>query len=100
MFKGRKPTKEEKAWLDKVSDLGCIVCLTFHSVYSPAEPHHIDGKTKPGAHLKTIGLCPRHHRHKSNDGQWVSRHGDGRKAFESRYGTEQDILDACKEIAL
>jgi hypothetical protein len=91
-MKGRKPNAAEKLWMDKAADAGCIVCR-LNGIESPAEIHHIDGKTKEGAHFHTIGLCPLHHRipdtHKPK--RWISRHGDGIKAFEAEYGTENEL---------
>lgn len=82
------------------ADVGCIVCRLHLKTFTPAAIHHIDGKTKPGAHLLTIPLCARHHQHKSNTGEWVSRHGDGRRAFEAAYGAERDLLESTKRLAM
>ena len=91
-MKGRTANADEKAWMSKVADLGCIVCIK-NRIESPAEIHHLDGKTKEGAHFHTIGLCPRHHRLADNNPKkWISRHGDGVKAFEKEYGTETELL--------
>ena len=60
------------------------------NVFSEASPHHIDGKTKPNAHLKTIPLCGLHHQ--IPGGTHVSRHGDGRYRFEQAYGSEIELL--------
>jgi len=76
---------------------GCVVCRKYLSVFSPAEIHHPQGKTTPAAHLKAIPLCSRHHRIPSNTGDWVSRHGDGKKAFEAAYGTEESLLHWATE---
>jgi len=95
-MKGRKPNKAEKAWLDLIGQCGCMVCYIKRLGDSPSEVHHPTGKTTADAHLLAIPLCSRHHRHKSNDGEWVSRHGDGRAAFEKAYGTEADLLTATK----
>lgn len=89
---GRTPTKEESRHMIAIANFGCVVCCRELSVFTLPEVHHMDGKTKPGAHLKTIPLCPRHHRIPSNDGAWVSRHGDGKKPFEAAYGTEEELL--------
>lgn len=91
---GRTPNAEEKRWMGAVADLGCIVCLLYEGEYTPAEVHHIDGSRKPGCHLKTIGLCCRHHRVPDNGKapRWVSRHGNGRKAFEREYVSEDQLL--------
>lgn len=90
-MKGRKPTKEEKEYMDRVVALGCCVCRLFHGVESPCEIHHIDGKTKEGAHFMTIGLCYNHHRSKKRIFECVSRH-PWKNAFELRYGTEERLL--------
>ena len=95
-MKGRKPTKEEAAYMDSIVQSGCVVCRKFLGVFSPAEPHHIIGKTKPGAHFKTIPLCPNHHRIKSNTGEWISR-ADGRAAFEKAYGKKKDLIEMARQ---
>lgn len=90
---GRSPTVEEKRWMAAVADLGCIVCRLFYGLFTPCEIHHIDGSRKPGCHKKTIGLCPRHHRIPDGRGrEWTSRHGDGKKAFERAYHSEEQLL--------
>ena len=90
-MKGRTPTAEEKRHMSAVADLGCIVCLMNHGVKSPAEIHHIDGKTKPGAHYHVIPLCYLHHRGGEDCDEYTSRHPH-KKRFERRYGTELDLL--------
>lgn len=94
----RAPTKSDKERKRKLEDLGCIVCLEFLSVLTPPAIHHIDGQTKEGCHQLTIGLCGLHHQIPSNTGKWVSRHGDGKKAFEEAYGTEQELLELTNEM--
>lgn len=93
----RHITKKDKERARKMHDLGCIVCLEYLSVFTPPEIHHIDGKTKEGCHQKTIPLCFNHHRNKSNNGEWTSLHGDGRKAFEDSYGTQEHLLTLTNE---
>ena len=91
----RSLTVADKERGAKLIELGCIVCVNEFSCYTPPAIHHIDGKTKPGCHDLTIPLCVSHHQYKSNDSMpmWVSRHGDGRAAFEAAYGTEQELLE-------
>ena len=96
-MKGRRPNICEKEWMDKISQLGCIVCLKHEDVYSPAEVHHISGKTKPGAHLLTLPLCFNHHREGSFNFLWVSRH-PWKTEFEKRYGKEEELLKEVKEL--
>ena len=45
-MKGRNPTKKEVEHMDKVSQLGCIVCRNMGLGITPAEIHHIEGKIK------------------------------------------------------
>lgn len=94
----RSITKSDDKRFAKLRNLGCIVCLNEREVYTPPAIHHINGQTKPGCHSLTIPLCKFHHQYKCNihyDGEpdWISRHGDGRAAFEKRYGTEQKLLE-------
>lgn len=96
-MKGRAPTREEKKWMDLIARLGCIVCLKHEDIYTPAEVHHLYGKTKKGAHLNTIGLCFKHHREGSNNKVWVSRH-PWKAEFEKRYGSEESLLNEIKNI--
>lgn len=82
--------------MDAVQSLGCIVCRRELYIHSPAEIHHTDGKTRPGAHMRVLPLCYRHHREGANSDSSVSRH-PYRVEFEARYGTETELLD---EVAL
>lgn len=89
--KGRTPTAEESRHLTRVSELGCIVCL-LDSINTPCEIHHLEGKTKPDAHFKTIGLCYYHHRAGNDCQEYTSRHPH-KARFEERYDTEENLLD-------
>jgi hypothetical protein len=89
MVYGREPTVEERAHMDAAAATGCIICRLYWHVYSPAEIHHIDGKTKPGCHFNILPLCARHHRISGKG--YVSR-ADGKKAFEEAYMPEEDLV--------
>jgi hypothetical protein len=97
-MKGRPPTAEEARFMDRMGELPCIACLkdgwTNHSI----SLHHIDGRTKPGAHFLVIPLCAPHHQQDDSDvRQRISLHG--RKAtFHARYGTERELLAECMEM--
>jgi hypothetical protein len=80
--------------MDKVAAIGCIICKLYEGVYSPAAIHHIDGKTKPGCHFHVLPLCGNHHQvpDTQKPQRWISRHGNGLKAFEAAYMTEQELL--------
>lgn len=85
------PTKERQEHFEKICELGCIVCLIFKDLYSPPVIHH----NRKGLGMrqrddnKVIGLCPMHH---DAGGPGVAIHAS-QKEFESRYGTEQQLLD-------
>lgn len=89
-MKGRQPNAEEKRWLNAIVNFGCIVCYLELNVFTEASPHHLDGRTKPDAHLKTTPLCSRHHQIPGPG--YKSRHGDGKAQFEAAYGTESYLL--------
>ena len=92
---GRKPTSKERKWLTTAAQVPCLICDLYHDhAQTPAELHHLNGQRSPGAHFRTISLCSRHHRIKDNKDpqRWISRHGDGRKAFEDRYQPEEVLL--------
>lgn len=95
----RALTKADKARGVKLRDLGCIICLTRLGVNTPPALHHISGQSKPGCHQNTIPLCSKHHQYKDNDNppRWISRHGDGKKAFQKAYGTEYELLILTNE---
>lgn len=96
-MKGRTPTVAESKHMNAVASYGCIVCYLFHGVYSPAAIHHIDGKTKPGAHFKVLGLCGLHHQGGKDCTEYTSRH-PYKARFKARYGTEQELLEKTNEL--
>lgn len=89
-MKGRNPTVAEKKHMDKVSQLGCIVCLKHGLGYVPCEIHHIYGKTKKDTHFKVLPLCFEHHR-RGGDKEPISRH-PYKARFVAAYGTEEELL--------
>lgn len=97
-MKGRSPTAEEARFMDQVASLGCIACAKDGIVNPWISLHHIDGRTKPGAHLLVLPLCAPHHQQDDADPlQRPSVHG--RKAtFTARYGTERELLVECQQM--
>ena len=82
-------TKAERAYFNKVVELGCIVCRM------PAEIHHL--RTGAGIGMKSkevIPLCSNHHR---NGGYGVAYHA-GRLAFEANFGTELELLERVHKL--
>lgn len=95
MLPGRAPTAEEQAYMDAVASIGCIICLLYLHLESPAEIHHTEGRTDEGCHFLILPLCPPHHRWPGN-GKYVSR-ADGKKAFEEAYMPEKDLMIVVRE---
>ncbi len=91
---GRKPNKEEKKWLDAITELGCIVCRQEMNIYSPAEVHHINGGSN---HLESIPLCFEHHRSGRYSKPCTSRH-PYKGMFFKLYGSDRELLDIVKEM--
>lgn len=91
-MKGRAPTSAEQRFMDQAGQHPCMACEIDGWCNHVVSLHHIDGRTKPGAHFKLLPLCPPHHQQDDSDPmQRVSVHG--RKAtFTERYGTELELL--------
>ena len=91
-MRGRKPTPAEKRWMNEIVEIGCIACRVMGWEETPAEVHHIEGKTKEQCHFLTLPLCPPHHRYGLDSPDIVSRHPHKRK-FEQTYGTETELRE-------
>lgn len=91
-------SKADKEYLDRIQQLGCIVCK-LAGVYTPAEIHHIVEGTRRQGHQSAIPLCVPHHRGGS-DGRrdnFISRH-PYKHRFEQEYGTEYELLAAVRRL--
>jgi hypothetical protein len=82
-------SKQVQKTMGEVADLGCIICG------GPAQVHHIHtGIGKSRDDNKVIPLCILHH----NAGIYgVSLHA-GKKAFEKRFGTEQQLWELTQDL--
>jgi len=90
-------TKAEKAHLNALADLGCIVCRNMGYGFTTPEIHHIRtgvGMGQRNSHKNAIPLCHAHHR---TGGHGVAYHA-GRIAFEANYGREVDLLAQVNEL--
>ena len=93
----RAPTKEEAAWMDAITDFGCIACHLDGHPRTPGAVHHLLRGGQRMGHLFTISLCdPGHHQNGAVKGV-VSRHPD-KAAFERRYGHEADLLELTQRL--
>jgi len=86
-------TKNEKNALNKIAELGCILCSTklgFEG--TPSELHHIRRHGGKRSASPVIPLCPEHHR--GNSGV----HGLGHKSFANKWGiTEEELLERVNQ---
>lgn len=87
--------KQEKKHLDMVASIGCIVCLNLGHGFTECELHHLRHGAGIGQKSKSvIPLCHVHHR---TGGYGVAYH-QGKKAFESNFGTELELLERVKKL--
>lgn len=95
-MKGRAPTADEARFMDAMASLGCLACAKDGVENSHISLHHIDGRTKEGAHYLVLSLCAPHHQQDDSDPMGrISVHGS-RKRFETRYGTQYELLAEAK----
>lgn len=90
------PTKSDKAYWQRLADVvGCCICRFYHDIYNNhVSPHHIDGKTKPGAHSKVIMLCGPHHQ---TGGEGVAIH-PFKKTWERAYAPQCELKKKCDDM--
>lgn len=86
--------KDERNHYKKLHEIGCIVCLREGLGYSEPHIHHLRLNTGMGlksSYKQAIGLCPEHH---------LGQYGfhSGKKTFEEKYGTQQELLEAVLEL--
>jgi len=93
-MKGRAPSAEQKRFHDLLArEIGCVACRMDGIFNDYVSIHHIDGRTKPGAHWKVLPLCASHHQ---DNGLAIAAH-PRKGAFEARYGKQMDLLVWCIE---
>jgi hypothetical protein len=83
------PTKKEKNLWDKMCGLGCIACKKDGNYNPVVSIHHIDGRTKLGAHRRVLPLCANHHQTGGEDAPAIH---PWKKQFEKKYGNQYDLL--------
>ena len=88
----RSVKKSDREHLQKIAELGCIVCRNIGFDDSPAEIHHLRsgcGIGQRSAHQRAIPLCPPHHR---TGGYGVAIHA-GQREWEKKFGSEENLLE-------
>lgn len=94
-MKGTTPTKADKQLWDALAGLGCIACHKDGRNNPLVSIHHIDGRTKPGAHGRVLPLCGQHHQHDDTDPAGRIGVHPYKARFEAKYGRQADLLNEC-----
>jgi hypothetical protein len=92
-MKGRTTTKEERELHDRIARIGCIACLLDGRFNDLVSIHHIDGRTKPGAHKKVLPLCAEHHQQDDADPLGRIAVHPNKARFEELYGSQYRLLE-------
>jgi hypothetical protein len=93
--KGRPPTTDEARFISAIADLGCMACRYDGWSNPDVSVHHIDGRTKPGAHLLVLSLCAGHHQDGTATNPTLIAVHPYKARFEARYGSQLALLAAC-----
>ncbi len=88
--------KSDRQHLDKVAQLGCIVCRQLGvEPEIPSGIHHIRtgyGRGQRAPHTETLPLCGFHHQ----TGGYGHAYHAGPAEWEKRYGTELQLLEQVR----
>jgi len=97
-MKGRQPTVDEARFMSAIADLGCVACRHDGWSNPDVSVHHIDGRTKPGAHLLVLPLCAGHHQDGTGTNPTLIAVHPYKARFEARYGAQLVLLAECVEM--
>lgn len=93
-MKGKTPSAAEKRFHTALASLGCIACRMDGRLNLVVSIHHIDGRTRPGAHLRVLPLCAGHHQDGTGMPGLIAVH-PWKRRFEDRYGSQHELLQRC-----
>lgn len=97
-MKGRSVNAEEKLLWDRLAnEVGCIACRLDGRRNHHVSIHHINGRTKPGAHRMVLPLCAGHHQDGTGAPGLVAVH-PWKARFERIYGSQYALLATCMKI--
>lgn len=93
-MKGKTVSAKAKKFHDLLAQhVGCQACLHDNGVRNNhVSIHHIDGRTKPGAHFKVIALCAGHHQDGYGAPGMIAVH-PYKARFEEQYGKQMGLLE-------
>lgn len=69
-----------KSHMNKVAEVGCVICREFMGERTPAQVHHVAEGSGQRSDYMTAGLCEEHHKGATGV------HGRGVKAFCDLWG--------------
>lgn len=82
--------KQDKKWLSRVADLGCIICRNDFGMITAAEIHHTRfncGMGQRADDRSVIPLCFHHHSAQGADGFHKAP-----RTWQEKHGTERELL--------
>ena len=93
-MKGAAPSAAQRRFWSALCELGCVACRRLGFVSPPVSVHHIDGRTKPGAHWLVLPLCAGHHQDATGVPGFVAVH-PYKARFEAAFGRQRELLGWC-----
>jgi len=108
-FGGRSLTKADEARRAKIHAGNCMACAQRGIDLTGSgyvQWHHLEGKTKPGCHQKTIGLCFWHHQarlmyqdtHAYSRVYYGPSLAEGSVPFHQEFGYDPELLDMQNKV--
>jgi hypothetical protein len=97
-MKGTTPTRADREHWDRIASLGCIACRLDGNHAPEVSIHHVDGRTKPGAHRLVLPLCAGHHQDGTGIPGLIAVH-PYKARFEARYGKQSKLVEMVNSIA-
>lgn len=92
----RNLTHTEKAYWNLLCEhVGCIACFLDGRFNNYVSIHHINGRSKTGAHTQVLPLCAEHHQ---TGGEEAPAIHPWKARFEAKYGKQADLLAMCNSI--
>lgn len=93
------PNRAEKLyWSSLVNVIGCIACYLDDTPTNHCSIHHVDGRTRPGAHMKVLPLCAGHHQDGTGNNKALIAVHPFKARFEAKYGTQEQLMAKCQEL--
>jgi hypothetical protein len=101
----KPPTKAESDHMDRVKRMGCIVTRLNFGAYADCDVHHITSGGRRLGHMHVIPLSPWYHRAVPAGTMtpalmrefYGPSLAESKAEFESRFGTEAELLRKTRE---